>query len=87
MLQEPWGGAYGWELREIRGDAVKYIGRTPHTPGRQSASSQASGKTETACFRLTAVKEGQTTVSLVCTPPLGLMVPVRLLEVTFNVYP
>jgi len=84
-LQDPWGGAYGWQLTEIRGDAVKYTGRTVRSPGIRSNSAQQGANSGVACFRLVAIRSGEATVSLVCAPPPGLMVPARLYQVTFVV--
>ncbi len=88
-LADPWGGAYGWEIMEISGDgALREIGRSQHMPGPGDWSwGQDHGQPDTAYFRWVADSVGQTTVSLVCLPPPGIMAPVQLYEVTVNVWP
>ncbi len=88
-LADPWGAAYGWEITEITGDdALRQIGRSQHMPGPGDWSwGQRTGQPTTAYFRWVAVGEGQATVWLVCTPPPGIMAPVRLYQVTVNVVP
>ncbi len=86
-LQDPWGAAYGWKVVDVSGDGVvRQIGAAQHMPGPGDWSwGQDTGKPDTAYFRLTAVSEGQATVSIVCTPPPGIMAPVRFYQVTVDV--
>ncbi len=87
-LQDPWGGGYGWEIAEIVGDAIRPIGRSQHMPGPGDWSwGQDRGRPDTAYFRLLAAREGQTTISLICTPPPGIMAPVHLYTITLNILP
>jgi hypothetical protein len=79
VLQDPWQPPNGWGSPEIHGKAVVSPDPDP-----------VRGADGTDTFRLRAVKKGHATVSLICEPPPGLMMPmlpVRLFQVTFNVKP
>lgn len=78
-LQDPWQPPNGWGSLKIHGKAVV----SPDPDPVRSADG-------TDTFRLRAVKKGHATVTLICEPPPGLMMPmlpVRLFKVTFNVKP